>query len=357
MTSRWWYGVAIGSMVWAVFVLVPGPESALGGQATEALNSHLAVLALLAWPAIPACISLDRRATREATAWDPSTRWWLLVAALPFVNASAGAAYCLRRPSALRGAVPSPRWRFVAAATYVGWVGIVAADALGESVALGALEPVIFEGLLFVVWLAFPVAVYLDAERGRAATDLDPNLGPLVALAAVPLVNLLVGAAYLGARWWHRHTADDPGTVTLPAAGGDGSAARDRISPWYRRAAASYAVYFLAMVLLGMRVPAGSDLAWSLLALVVWPLFGVPFTACVHYDIATLRDAGVVWGRTRYVYYLGVVIPALAFWYLLIRATKTNRARREGWLGEGGAETAADLHPGSAQGDGDVDAG
>jgi hypothetical protein len=325
VTSRWWYGVAVGAAAW---VLALAPLDALDAAGFGAVSTALAVGAVLAWPLVPGTLYLDRRATADATAWNPRTRLWLLAAAVPFAAAAAGTAYCLRRASALRGTVPSTRWRPLAYAGVAGWTVVVVADAIDP--ALGVAGDVLFGPVLWLVALGTPVALYLDAVRARAYTDLAPRLPALVALSAVPLVNLLVGLAYVAGREYHRRGADPDAEPTLPSAD-DGRPAP--VSPWYRRAVAVVALYLGVVVALGAAVPSASEGALGIASLFAWPPFGLAFAVCYYHDSRAVVDAGVGWGKlTRYGFYLGALLPALAAWYLLVRYTAVTRARREGRL-------------------------
>ena len=348
---EWWYGVALGASAWALFVGSVEFEGAL----TQGLMDGVTIAALLTWPLIPVAMYLDLRAIREAAAWEPATKSWLLVSLVPILNLPAAVAYCLRRNSAVAGRLPSATWRYGVYAGFLGWVGVVAADVAVDRVSIGVIEPIVFGPALLVVWLGFPVALYLDAERMRAYTEGSPKLRALVALAAVPLVSVVVGALYLGSRWWHRRQADPDAEPTLPGeAGHDRVRGREPLSPWYRRAVGVYVVYFLAVVALGSWLSLGPDLEWNVLGLVVWPAFGVVFTACFHLDNRAVREAGVEWGRTRYAYYLSVVVPAAAFWYLLSRHTKVTRARSKGLLDEeDGGDGGGDGEAGSGEADSD----
>lgn len=329
---EWWHVVAAGAAVWALFVATVDLEASM----PTSLADSLTLLALVVWPAIPVATYLDIRAIDEDAAWTPATKSWMLVSLVWLANVSAGVAYCLRRASALRGEAPSSNWRFGVYAGLLGWIGLVAADATVEYASLGPLEPVLFGPVLFVVWFGFPVALYLDAVRVRAYTDLDPNVRILVALSAVPLLNLLVGAFYVGGRWWYVRKADPGAEPTLPGTVGGESGRAEPLSPWYRRAVGVFVVYFLAALGLGFGLSLESDLGWELLGLVVWPPFGLAFVGCLHFDLRDVRSAEVSWGSTRYLYYSSAVFPAPAFYYLLRRLTKVNRARSKGVLDGGG---------------------
>lgn len=330
LSLQWWYVVAAGTVVWTVFVATLD----VGGAMPTGVEDTLTLLALVAWPAIPVAIYLDLRSIRGDAAWRPATKSWVLVSLLWIANVAAGLAYCLRRVSARRGAVPSESWRVGVYAGLVGWV-----DLLGVSTGVdyGLLrEPVLFGPALLVVWLGYPVALYLDVVRVRAFTDLTPNVRVLVALSAVPLLNVLAGSVYVGGRWWYARRAGPTAEPHVPAAGGDGSTGAEPLSPWYRRAAGVFAVYVLLVVAVGLGLSLESDGAWLGLELVGWLPFGLVFTACLHLDLRAVRDVGVPWGGTRYLYYTSALFPGPAFWYLLRRFTKVNRSRSKELLDDAG---------------------
>lgn len=342
---QWWHVVAAGTVVWALFIGAVDLEGSLNVGVIDAV----ALAALVAWPAIPLAMYLDMRAIGGKAAWEPATKSWLLVSVVWLANVGAGLAYCIRRNSALRGEVPSANWRYGVYVGFLAWIGIVAADVALDHVPLGPLEPFVFGPVLYVTLIGFPVAIYLDAEYVRAHTDLEPNLRALVALSAVPLVNIFVGAFYIGGRWWHFQKTDPAATPVLPGEAEVGAGKAEAVSPWYRRAAAVFVAYFVVVVAIGSWLSLESDLGWDLLGLVLWPPFGFAFVACVHFDLRDVRRAGVPWGDTRYLYYLSVVIPAAAFWYVLRRLAKVQRARSKGLLDDdhdGGDEN------GGAGGDG-----
>ena len=339
MPLQWWHVVAAGVAVWTVFVATLD----LSGSMPAGVDDALTLLALVAWPSIPVAIYLDIRSTGEEAAWSPATKSWLAVSAVWIANVPAGLAYCLRRASAFRGEVPSANWRYGVYAGLVGWIGLVAADTAVEYVSIGPLEPVLFGPVLFVVWFGFPVALYLDAIRVRAYTDLDPNVRALVALSAVPLLNVFVGAFYVGGRWWYVRKADATAEPTLP--GSAEATGTEPLSPWYRRAVGVFVVYVLVVVAVGWGLSLQSDGAWLGLELAAWIPFGVFFTACIHLDLRDVREAGVSWGGTRYLYYTSAVFPGPAFYYLLRRLVKVNRARSNGLLDDGDGGGGDDGEP------------
>lgn len=349
MPSRWWYVVAVGTVAWAALLLVAGvPDGSLPSLAADGV----VLVALLAWPAIPVALYLDRRAIADEVVWDPRTRLWLLLGSIPIIDVSVGAAYCLRRVSAMRGTVPSRRWYYATAVGVVAWTGTVAVDVLDERMALGVVGDVVFGPALWLLWFGFPVAIYLDAVRAEAyLPEFDPRIEGVVALSVVPVVNLLVGWVYLGGRWWAGHNGEVRDEPAVGDVDGEGTTT-ERISPWYRRAVVVYVGYVLAVAALGALAGLESDLSFNVLALLVWPPFGIAFVACFHYDQRALAAAGLEWGRTRLVYYLCVVIPALAFWYLIWRGVKVQRARRNDLLDVGGVGGDGEAGDGSNGRDG-----
>lgn len=325
---QWWHVVAAGTGAWALLVWTTDLEWLLG----PGLSDAVVTLALLAWPAIPVAMYLDLRAIRRDTTWEPATKSWLLASLVPIANVPVGTAYCVRRRYAVRGELPSPNWRYGVYVGLLAWVGVVAVDGAVEYVDVGVLEPIVFGPVLYVVWLGFPVALYFDLERVRAYIDTSPNVRVVVALSVVPLLNLLIGVAYLGSRWWHLRKVEPDAEPTLDGDTDTGATRPEPVSPWYRRAAGVFVVYFLVVLAVGLGLGLESDGAWLGLELVGWLPFGLFFTACLHFDLRDVQDAGVSWGGTRYLYYSSAVFPGPAFYYLLRRLLKVNRAREKGRL-------------------------
>lgn len=68
--------------------------------------------------------------------------------------------------------------------------GLVVPDAFGPT-----------EILFLAGWLLIPMSIYFDREWVRSATRWDPELPAWLLLTAVPLLNLVVGSAYLFRRY------------------------------------------------------------------------------------------------------------------------------------------------------------
>lgn len=338
---QWWHLVAGGAAVWALYAAANGFEGAIGPQ----LYDLMGVFALLVWPVVPVAMYLDVRSIREEVAWAPATKSWLLVSALWIANVPAGLAYCIRRRQAVRGELPSPHWRFGVYAGVFVWVGVIAVDVAAGYVGvdLGPVDPVL-TGLLIVGWVGLPVAVYFDAVRFDSYPDQQLRIRLLVALSAVPLLNVLLVGGYAVGRWWHRRSLDPDVELAVPGATEVGTTLPEPLSPWYRRAASLFVVYVVLVFAVGFGLSLESDGAWIGLELVAWLPFGVLFTACLHLDLRDVRDAGVQWGGTRYLYYTSAAFPGPAFYYLLRRLHKVNRARRKGLLDDdaGGGDGAGD---------------
>ncbi|HKJ59485.1 MAG TPA: hypothetical protein VKA37_09655, partial [Halobacteriales archaeon] len=64
-----------------------------------------------------------------------------------------------------------------------------------------------------------------------------------------------------------------------------------------------------------------------------------------HLDLRDVREAGVSWGGTRYLYYTSAVFPGPAFYYLLRRLVKVNRARSSGLPDDGDGGGGDDSEP------------
>lgn len=339
---QWWHVVAAATGAWALLVATAGVEELVGAQLYDAIIT----LALLAWPLLPVAMYLDLRSLRGRVAWEPATKSWLSAALVPIANVPVGLAYCVRRRYAVRGQIPPDDWRYAVYAGLLVWVGIMAVDGVASYVGadLGPLEPAL-TGLLLVAWLGLPVAVYFDALRFSRYPDRQPRFRGLVVLAAVPLLNVLLVGAYSCVRWWERRKRDPGEELALHHDGATGSTGPDPVSPWYRRAVGVFVVYVLLVFVVGFGLPLESDGAWIALELVAWLPFGIFFTWCLHLDVRDVRDAGVPWGGTRYLYYSSVVFPGPAFYYLLRRLLKVHRARSRGLLDEDAGGTSASGDP------------
>lgn len=327
MRVPWWYGVAVAALVWVIGFLILGfaPESV---DIVERLTGPVVLALLVAWLAMPVCLSLDQRQYGDRLAWRPRTAVWVVASLVWFVNVFVGVAYSLRRYVAARGTPPSERWVRILHVTVICWT---VAFALDWSFPDGSLPAPVSDAMAVVVlfaWVGMPTAVLIDAVRVRGYTDWNPNPSAFVAGTAVPLVGIAVCVAYLYKRRTAFEATDATRKFSLPTATGNGTDADGGGSPWFRRSAYVFGAYFLLMVLLGASVPSVSDTGLELLGLAVWVPFGPFFAGCVYKDAAWRRNRDRRVGDRWWIYLLSALIQGVAFWYLLRRAGKAGRYRR-----------------------------
>lgn len=322
MSSRWWYGVAFGS----VYILLYQLPVATVVSATVA--DYLQGGAVLASAVAAVSLHHDFVSIRERATWDLTLPLWVVGAFVVFGSAIAGPAYCFRRYSAVRGTAPSGRWRYVVYVALLAWLGVLVAILVSNSV-LGVVDVSLFDSALWwavssYVYFLLPIALYLDVEHARAFTDLSPNTRVLVGLSLVPVVNLVTTGLYLVGR--HRHLDT---TSETPSFSGAERATPEQISPWFLRAIDVGVVYAVTVALVNSTAPLGfgANLPWPLLALLLWPPFGVLYSVCVYYDTAAMAETGIEWTRSE-LYYAGVLVPVVAFVYLLIRHEKARDWRQ-----------------------------
>lgn len=326
MSSRRWYVVATGTLVWTIAVLLSGAGDSFDAFFDTAFGGAFSVAILVSWLLIPTFIYLDWRAIRGDVAWDPTIAVWVLASFIWFPNVVAGAAYCLRRDSALRDTVPSNRWFYGILASLGLWSVFVGADLVVEYVSLGPLYDVLFGPVLFLGWLLLPVTLFLDIARVRGYTDWEPTTSVWIIASVIPAINILSGVGYVVRRRRAFDEADDPTTVSLDR---DATTTDDVAisSPWYRRALGVFAVYFLLLVGIGA-VTGETGTGFELVAVFLWVPFGLAFAPMVYFDLEAITDQGVEWGPTRYLYLFSAVIQAAAFWYLIRRLMKVRQAKR-----------------------------
>ena len=321
MPSNWWYVTALGTVLEAAamsFMYAVAP-----GSTAEPVGNTIALALLLGYLLVPIGVLLDVRTLRESTPWRPSGWRWGAVSLLPLLNASAGAAYCVRRLAADRGTVPGERWRAIVAGGAIAWTIACAIEVAVDHVRLPVIDPYLFDPLLFAGVFVTPVAVYLDAARVRGYAPWTPNAAAWAVGAGVPYLGALVAAGYLIRR--RRAFADvtDQMSLTLPDA--EMTATR-RSSPWFRGAAGLFAVHVLVVVALAAGTSI-SGAAIEVAALLLWLPFGPFFAGCVFMDARWRRERGWEVGDSWYLYLASVVVQAAAFWYLLRRVTKYGGAR------------------------------
>lgn len=97
-------------------------------------------------------------------------------------------------------------WRAVVTASVI-WVLWMFAVGV---VAVGTILDTIAAGVMFVVWVLLPVAIYKDAAVATIQIpDWQPRVWVYVLSALVPVISGVVGVTYLVRRWWHERSAVD----------------------------------------------------------------------------------------------------------------------------------------------------
>ncbi|QIO22717.1 hypothetical protein [Haloarcula sp. JP-L23] len=337
MRTAWWYGVVLSTLVWVVGVVVLGvvPE---GSPLDRRLGGPTALAMLLAWLVMPLSIALDRRSAGSELAWDPTTTLWVLGSLVWFVNVAVGAAYCLRRYVAASRRAPSRHWETAIAASVGFWVASLVLD---YGLPRGTIPDPLYDAMaLFVLltWVAMPVGILLDAVRVRGYTDWRPNTRGYVVGAAIPFVNVVVGAIYLYKRRDAFESVDATASFTLDSDHDEDDPAVPG-SPWFRRAGYLFGGYFLLVLLVAVAVPSLSESGIEILGLLLWLPFGPFFAACVYKDAAWRRARDWTVGDNWWLYLCSAVVQAAAFWYVVRRASKSSRYRRRA---RGGRDTAAE---------------
>ncbi|MDS0301140.1 hypothetical protein NDI76_20595 [Halogeometricum sp. S1BR25-6] len=323
MSARWWYDVATTSLVWAVYLLLGRSTDLVALLSTSEVGLGLRGLLFVLWFLLPIFVALDWRRIRDDVPWDPAIGPWLLVSVIWLANAAAGAAYCLRRESALRNTVPSGQWVYGGVAGLAFWASLVLVNLASAVIPTGVVGTVLSGPLVLVALVGCPLSFYLDAEHVRGHTHWNPSLRFWLVGLAVPVVNVVVGAVYLVRRRAEFEETSDPDTVEL--LGVDVEPTPPIPSPWYRRVALATGLYFLLFVVLG-GTPGLVTLGLGRLAALLWLPFGVALLPMVYLDLAALADYGFKWGPTRYLYGTMLFLPPVAFVYLLRRSTVGRRA-------------------------------
>lgn len=322
MRIRGWYGVATTALVWALYILLGRSDEMTALLETSTVGLGLRLLVLLSALSMPIFVAMDWRSIGDDVPWDPSVGLLVIVSAIWVGNIAVGLTYCIRRDSALRGTVPSGHWIYGVVAGPILWVAIIATNIANEAIHLGVLADLASGPLVWIVFLGYPAAMYLDIAHVRAYTDWSPSVRFWVIGSAVPLVNVFAGLIYAFTRRIEFSEARSPETPTADDQSFDPHAHPD--SPWYRRIATLTFAYFVLFVVLADNSGSiGIDLPVLLAGL--WVPFGLAIALWTHRDIERLAEAGLEWGPTRYLYLTAAVFPPTAFVYLLRRITRSRR--------------------------------
>lgn len=95
VTGSWWYGVAIGTLVWIGIFAVAG-----SGTVGED-NLIMSFIVLIAWLGLPIAAYYDMDYIRANGNWNPNTVVWIVMFAIFLVNVVAGFVYLYRRHEVL----------------------------------------------------------------------------------------------------------------------------------------------------------------------------------------------------------------------------------------------------------------
>lgn len=93
VSGTWWYGVAGGTALWVILLVLSGSTG--GG------GSFVGFLLLAAWIGLPLAAYFDMQYVRANGDWNPSTGLWVVLLAVWIVNVVAGGVYLYRRHEAL----------------------------------------------------------------------------------------------------------------------------------------------------------------------------------------------------------------------------------------------------------------
>lgn len=94
VSDTWWYGVAGGTVLW-VLVLI------LAGSTGDSLGALAGFLVLVAWIGLPVAAYFDMQYIRANGKWNPNTVLWIILLSIWMVNIIAGGVYLYRRHEVL----------------------------------------------------------------------------------------------------------------------------------------------------------------------------------------------------------------------------------------------------------------
>lgn len=94
VSDTWWYGVAGGTALWILILL-------LSGTADGSVGAFAGFLALAAWIGLPLAAYFDMQYIRANGDWNPNTVLWIVLLLIWLVNIVAGAVYLYRRHEVL----------------------------------------------------------------------------------------------------------------------------------------------------------------------------------------------------------------------------------------------------------------
>jgi hypothetical protein len=95
VSNSWYFGVILGTVGWAVFIIIssiaPGSEE----------NTLVALVLISAWVILPISVYFDIQYVRANSKWDPETGLWIIGGVVPLVNIVIAAVYLYRRHEVL----------------------------------------------------------------------------------------------------------------------------------------------------------------------------------------------------------------------------------------------------------------
>lgn len=89
VSDSWWYGVAGGTALWILTILLSGVLDSLGAFG--------GLLLIAAWIGMPVSAYFDMQYIRANGNWNPNTIIWVVVLSVWLINIIAGLAYLYRR--------------------------------------------------------------------------------------------------------------------------------------------------------------------------------------------------------------------------------------------------------------------
>lgn len=94
VSGTWWYGVAGGTALWVILLVVSGSTADGGG-------ALVGFMLLVAWIGLPVAAYFDMQYVRANGNWNPNTVLWVVLLAVWIVNVVAGGVYLYRRHEVL----------------------------------------------------------------------------------------------------------------------------------------------------------------------------------------------------------------------------------------------------------------
>lgn len=95
ISPNWWYGIAIGTALWIVLLIVQGLN------VDPAYDPFFGFLLVLAWISLPLSAYFDTQYLQHTTNWEPNTALWVIGLVVWFLNILLGIVYLIRRHETL----------------------------------------------------------------------------------------------------------------------------------------------------------------------------------------------------------------------------------------------------------------